>query len=57
MTDDFARQPQEASRISLTENWEVRYWTQKFGCSEAELKRALMKVGYSVEAVRRQLMG
>ena len=27
------RTPQDASRISLTEEWEVRYWTTSLGVS------------------------
>jgi len=43
MADDLTRrQPQDASRINLHEDWEVQYWTQKFGVSADRLKRAVM---------------
>lgn len=58
MADDLTkRQPQVASRISLHEDWEVRYWASKFGVTEAELRRAVLKVGNSAAAVKRQLGG
>ena len=28
------RAPQDASRISLSEDWEVRYWTKALGVSK-----------------------
>ena len=43
MADDLTRrQPQDASRINLHEEWEVQYWTSKFGVSADRLKRAVM---------------
>ena len=56
MADDLTRrQPQDASRINLHEDWEVQYWTQKFGVSADRLKRAVMKVGNSAVAVEREI--
>jgi len=56
MADDLTRrQPQDASRINLHEEWEVQYWTSKFGVSADRLKRAVMKVGHSAGAVEREL--
>lgn len=58
MADDLTkRQPQDANRISMREDWEVRYWAAKFGVSEERLKRAVMKVGNSAAAVERELGG
>jgi hypothetical protein len=54
MSDDLdKRRPQDASKISLTEPWEVRYWCKEFGCSEAQLRAAVAAVGHSSAAVRR----
>lgn len=39
------RQPQDKDRINVNEPWEVRYWTQKLGVSEAQLKQAVNAVG------------
>jgi hypothetical protein len=54
MTDDKSkRAPQDRSRISLREDYEVQYWTEALGVTKDELARA--KVGDSAAAVRREL--
>ena len=56
MSDDTAiRRPQDASRIALEEDYEVRYWTQKWGITQDELADAVAKVGHSAAAVARHL--
>lgn len=52
MSDDTSlRGPQDASRISLGEDYEVRYWTQKWGITRDKLEEAVQQVGSSVSAV------
>lgn len=41
--------------ISLSQDHEVRYWTQKLGVTEAELRRAIAAVGNSVKKVKAYL--
>lgn len=54
MSDDLnKRRPQDASKVNVHEDWEVRYWCKAFSCSEAELKAAVKAVGVSAAAVRR----
>ncbi|TAK84005.1 MAG: DUF3606 domain-containing protein [Aquabacterium sp.] len=56
MSDNLnLKRPQDASQISLTEPWEVRYWTQTLGVTEQKLKDAVRVVGHSAAAVRRHL--
>ncbi|KQS03560.1 hypothetical protein ASG11_04240 [Sphingomonas sp. Leaf357] len=56
MADDKTlRGPQDASRISLGEDYEVQYWTDKFGISADELHAAVAAVGNSADAVERHL--
>ena len=55
MSDDPSKTGQDRKLISLTEDYEVRDWTQSLGVSEEELRRAVGKVGNSAEAVRREL--
>jgi hypothetical protein len=43
--------------IALEEAHEVRYWTERFGVSEEELRRAVERVGHSAEAVEESLRG
>ena len=58
MADDLSKKgPQDRSRINSDEDYEVRYWCQKFGVSEALLKAAVAKVGNSAEAVEKELRG
>lgn len=58
MSDDLEnRGPADRSRISLSEDWEVRYWTKEFGVSEDELRRAVQSAGNSASAVREALGG
>jgi len=58
MADDKTlKGPQDRSRINTSEDYEVRYWSQKFGVSADELKAAVKKVGNSVAAVERELAG
>jgi hypothetical protein len=51
------RAPQDSSRISMSEDYEVRYWTGKFGVSREELQKAVDAVGHSVVAVGKHLNG
>lgn len=46
MSDDLNKRiPQDASRISLTETWEINYWTHKFNVTESVLRQAINAVG------------
>ncbi|HEX8950747.1 MAG TPA: DUF3606 domain-containing protein [Polyangia bacterium] len=42
----------DRKRISLDEDYEVRYWTQAFGVTRKELLDAVQAVGHSAERVR-----
>ena len=56
MADDKTnRGPQDRSRINLSEDYEVRYWTDKFGMSKSQLEDAVREVGSSAEAVEAEL--
>jgi len=56
MPDDLSqRGPNDKSRISLTEPYEVQYWADKFGVSKERLSEAVRKVGHSAEDVSREL--
>lgn len=58
MADDRAqRGPQDASRIALGEDYEVRYWTERFSVSREQLEEAVKAVGNGAEAVERHLKG
>lgn len=56
MSDDTSnRGPQDASRVNVHEEWEVRYWTKKFGCNKAQLEEAVKAVGPVAIAVDKYL--
>ena len=56
MPDDRSKtRPQDASRINIHEQYEVEYWSKKFGVTAETLKAAVGKAGTSAEAVEREL--
>jgi predicted double-glycine peptidase len=56
MADDpDERGPQDRSRISLSEPYEIQYWTKKFGVTPADLREAIKRVGNSAKAVEEEL--
>ncbi|RYD29859.1 MAG: DUF3606 domain-containing protein [Sphingomonadales bacterium] len=58
MSDDKSKTGgQDRERISLTEDYEVRDWTAKFGVSEEELRAAVAKVGNGADEVLKELRG
>ena len=58
MADDKTlRSPQDATRIALVEDYEVEYWTQKFGVTKERLRQAVAAVGNGADAVERHLGG
>lgn len=58
MSDDLSkRRPQDASKINIHEEWEVRYWTKHFGCTREQLVAAVKAVGTGARAVEQYLKG
>ncbi|RBP41431.1 uncharacterized protein DUF3606 [Roseimicrobium gellanilyticum] len=56
MSDDLTkRRPQDASKISLTEDYEVRDWSKRLGCTPTELRDAVRAVGSGADKVREHL--
>ena len=45
----------DRSRIDVSEDYELRYWTKELGVSPDELRSAVQKVGPSAKAVREHL--
>jgi hypothetical protein len=45
----------DRDRINLNEDYEVRYWTNHLGITEAQLRFLIRDVGDSVSAVRAAL--
>lgn len=58
MSDDRKqRQGGDRKRISMDQEHEVRYWTEKLGVSREDLERAVQQVGDQAEKVREHLKG
>jgi hypothetical protein len=56
MSDDKTqRGAQDRSRISLSEDYEVRYWTEALGVSKERLEELVRKHGNSADKVREAL--
>ena len=56
MADDLKnRGAQDRSRVNIHEDYEVQYWTKKWGVSKEQLAEAVQKAGVSAEAVARHL--
>lgn len=43
--------PQDAARINVNEDWELKHWLKKLGVSEEQLRAAVKEVGVSAEKV------
>ncbi|RYG85189.1 MAG: DUF3606 domain-containing protein [Alphaproteobacteria bacterium] len=58
MSDDKTKTGgQDRERISLSEDYEVRDWSAKFGVTEDELRAAVAKVGNGADDVLKELRG
>ena len=46
MADDLTnRGPRDRNRVDVNEDWELRYWSKKFGCTATELRDAVKAAG------------
>ena len=56
MSDDKAKTgPADRSKVNVHEDYEVRYWTKKWGVSTDQLKAAVKAVGVSAASVEAHL--
>jgi hypothetical protein len=46
------RSRQDQLRIDVNQPHEIRYWTQRLGCSEQELRAAVARAGVMADDVR-----
>lgn len=47
--------PKDASRVNVHEQYELKYWSEKFAVSPQKLKDAVTKVGPMVKDVQKAL--
>jgi len=58
MADDLTkRDSPDRNRINVDEDYEVTYWSEKFGVSRDRLREAVAKVGPMVNRVEQELRG
>jgi hypothetical protein len=56
MSDDKSlRTPADAQRVNVGEDYEVRYWTNKWNVTPVQLRAAVDKVGVMADDVEREL--
>ena len=56
MSDDKSlRTPADAQRVNVGEDYEVRYWTDKWSVTPEQLRAAVDKVGVMADDVEREL--
>lgn len=54
MSDDPNKTaPQDAQRVNVNQEHELRYWSEKFGTSPEELTRIVARVGVMADDVER----
>lgn len=55
MADDKTKRARDRHRIDVHEDYELRYWTKKFGVTKQRLEAAVRKVGAHAEDVAIEL--
>ena len=56
MSDDLKiRQPIDGTKVNVNQPWELNYWTKKLGVTEAELLKAVDKVGPGEKDIKKYL--
>lgn len=55
MPDDTTQKTRDRDRINVHEDYDLRYWTQKFGVTKQQLEAAVRNVGTHPEDVAIEL--
>jgi hypothetical protein len=55
MADSRDRGPEDGRYVNVHQDYEVRYWTERFGVTAERLKAAVEKVGTYVPSVEQEL--
>ena len=56
MSDDKTKtSAQDRTRVNVNEDYELRYWSEKFGCTHDELRAAVKAVGVMAKDVEAHL--
>jgi len=53
MSDDLkSREPADRSLVNVDEPSEIKYWRKEYGCTEQQLRQAVLAVGVSAARVK-----
>ncbi|MCP3946158.1 DUF3606 domain-containing protein [Herbaspirillum sp.] len=56
MSDDLKRHgPEDPTKVNINQEWELSYWSNKFGISKEKLKEAVEAVGPMVSKIKNWL--
>jgi hypothetical protein len=55
MTSAPKKKKSDRRQIDIQNDWEINYWSQRFGCSPEQLVTVVNKVGKSPVKVAREL--
>lgn len=56
MADDKSRRGHpDSDLVSMSEDYEVAYWTERLGCTREQLARAVEAVGHSARRIEEYL--
>jgi hypothetical protein len=55
MAASFRRHPQDSPRINVHEDWELRYWSDRWNVPRQQLMDTIRRVGAQVQEVARAL--
>lgn len=53
MADKLNNNIPETNTINLNEQWQIDYWTELLGCTEAQLRSVIKLVGNSLNDVKK----
>lgn len=53
--DNIPREPPDLYVVTLREEWEIRYWSNRFGVRPRDIKRAVREVGNNANDVQRYI--
>jgi hypothetical protein len=55
LVDKELRVPEDTSQVTLDQDWEVRYWCERFNVDEDALRACVVEVGPRTDDVERRL--
>jgi hypothetical protein len=55
LADKEARTPADTTQVNLEEDWEVRYWCERYDVDAETLRACVMEVGPRTEDIDRRL--